>query len=194
MINLSLSLTKKPRCSSIWIHFKVLKCCLVTNFQTHFLKKPVRILQQSKWVSCEEEKSDLTLSKGWKKEEGDWWMLFFFFYLTSFDSTPHLPLFLSCMPLTEDWLAESEMDCWPVAFHADNAIWWRRGFDEAPAYNERIKRWKPRLILPGEKLSSVITSSLHVVRRGLNAGRGFTEKSKWGAERAERETAQSELR
>lgn len=96
----------------------------------------------------------------------------------SFHSTPPLPLFLFCMPLTEDWMAESEMDCWAVAFHADNAIWWRRVFDVAPAYNERIKRSKAAADFAWRKLSSVITSSLHVVRRGLNSGRGFSEKKK----------------
>lgn len=45
---------------------------------------------------------------------------------------------------------------------------------------------RPRLILPGEKLSSVITSSLHVVGRGRNSGRGFTEKKKVEARMGER--------
>lgn len=40
-------------------------------------------------------------------------------------------------------------------------------------YNRRIKRRRPGLILLGEKLSSVITSSLHVVGRGVNSGRGL---------------------
>ena len=43
-------------------------------------------------------------------------------------------------------------------------------------YNRRIKHRRVGLILLGEKLSSVITSSLHVARRGVNLGRGFKEK------------------
>lgn len=44
-------------------------------------------------------------------------------------------------------------------------------------YNRRIKHRRPGLILLGEKLSSVITSSLHVVGRGVNSGRGFKKKN-----------------
>lgn len=40
-------------------------------------------------------------------------------------------------------------------------------------YNRRIKHWRPGLILLREKLSSVITSSRHVVGCGANSGKGF---------------------
>lgn len=43
-------------------------------------------------------------------------------------------------------------------------------------YNRRIKHRRPGLILLGEKLSSVITSSLHVVGHGVNSGRRFEKK------------------
>lgn len=44
-------------------------------------------------------------------------------------------------------------------------------------YNRRIKHRRPGLILLGEKLSSVITSSLHVVGRGVNSGRGLKKNA-----------------
>lgn len=159
---------KEPSCGwNVWI------CCLVTNFHVQSLWKPPRILQER------EKNSGLTWRRGKRDErqqEGCWLhqpIQKSHCFFMSFLSLPSF-FFSACPWLKIEWQSWRQIG-------GQLPFMQIMPFDEGEflmcsGYNRRIKHRRPGLILLGEKLSSVITSSLHVVGRGVNSGRGFKKK------------------
>ncbi len=135
-------------------------------------EKPPRILQKREKSSLVEAEQ----KKGWVETEG-WGFGFISPYK---NSSPFLcPFFLSPPFFACPWLKiEWQSWRWIVGQLPFMQIMPFDGgeFLMCSGYNRRIKHRRPGLILLGEKLSSVITSSLHVVGRGVNSGRGFKKK------------------